>query len=342
MSSEKVLDISWGTILKIAIGFLGFYLIYMIREILIWIIFAIIISLLFNPMINFLQRRKVPRALATTFVYVSALGILGLMIYLTAPIFIIEIQQFGQLFPQYFEKMAPSLKSLGMAAFESFDSFIKVFQDWFVKASSSVFGAIAAIFGGIFSTLTIFTLALFISLEEGGVEKTIGLFSPKAKEAYVLSIWKSCQNKVAGWFGAKIMTCLFIGVFSFLALYLFKVDYPLALALVAGITNIVPIIGPIIAGIIIFIFAALDSWFKAFFVLIVFVLLQQIEGNIITPILTKKFIGLPPVLVLISLLVGGQLLGITGAILTIPFTGVIYEFLKDYLKKKKEPKTEPL
>jgi predicted PurR-regulated permease PerM len=264
------------------------------------------------------------------------------MIYLTAPIFIIEIQQFSQLFPQYFEKMAPTLKNLGVAAFESFDSFIKVSQDWLVKASASIFGAIAAIFGGIFSTLTIFTLALFISLEEGGIEKTIGLFAPKARETYVLSIWKSCQNKVAGWFGAKVITCLFIGVFSFLALYLFKVNYPLALALIAGITNIVPIIGPVIAGIVIFMFAAIDSWFKAFFVLIVFILLHQIEGNIITPILTKKFIGLPPVLVLISLLIGGQLLGITGAILTIPFAGVIYELLKDYLKKKKEPKTESL
>jgi len=340
MSSEKVLDISWGTILKLAVGFLGFYLLYLIKDIIIWVIFALIISLLFNPVINFLQKRKVPRALATVSVYIFALGILGLMIYLTAPIFIIEIQQFSQLFPQYFEKMAPTLKNFGVAAFESFDSFIKVFQDWFVKASSSIFGAISAIFGGIFSTLTIFTLALFISLEEGGVERSIGLFAPKAREAYVLSIWKSCQNKVAGWFGAKILTCLFIGIFSFLALYLFKVNYPLALALVAGVTNIIPIIGPVVAGIVIFIFAALDSWFKAFFVLIVFILLQQIEGNIITPILTKKFIGLPPVLVLISLLVGGQLLGITGAILTIPFAGVIYEFLKDYLKKKKEFKTE--
>ncbi len=340
MSSEKVLDISWGTIFKLAIGFLGFYIIYLIRDIIIWVIFALIISLLFNPIINFLQKRKIPRALATAFVYIIALGAIGLMIYLTAPIFIIEIQQFSQLLPQYFEKMAPSLKSFGVAAFESFDSFIKVFQDWFVKASASIFGAIAAIFGGIFSTLTIFTLALFISIEGGGVERAIGLFTPRAREAYVLSIWKSCQNKVAGWFGAKIVTCLFIGIFSFLALYLFKVNYPLALALIAGITNIVPIIGPIIAGIVIFVFAALDSWFKAFFVLIVFILLQQIEGNIITPILTKKFIGLPPVLVLISLLVGGQLLGITGAILTIPFTGVIYEFLKDYLKKRKEPKAE--
>lgn len=333
---EHLLDISWGTILKIALASLGFYMIYLVRDILIWLVFAIIISVLFNPIIDFLQKRRIPRPIATVFVYIIAFSALGFLIYLTAPVFVSEIQKFSQFFPQYFEKVAPPLKDFGLEAFESFESFIQSFKDWLVKASASILGAISAIFGGIFSTLTIFTLALFLSLEEKGMERGIRIFSPKGQEDYILTLWKTCQNKVSGWFGVKILGCLFVGLFSYIALCLLKIDYPLALSLFAAITNIIPIVGPIIAGVIIAIISALDSLSKAVIILIIFILIQQIEGNILTPILTKKFIGLPPVLVLVSLMIGAKLWGILGAILAIPLAGVIFEFLRDFLKKRKE------
>lgn len=77
---------------------------------------------------------------------------------------------------------------------------------------------------------------------------------------------------------------------------------------------------------------------KALFVLAAFALLQQIEGNLISPLLTKKFVGLPPILVLLALAIGGKLWGILGAILVIPLAGILYEFLRDFLKKRKEEK----
>lgn len=336
MNGEKTLDISWGTILKIGIAFFGFYILYLIRDILIWFVFALIISVLFNPAIDFLQKRRVPRAVATLFIFIFVFGILGLLIYLVVPVFISEIQQFTKLFPQYFEKFAPPLKELGLAAFENFEIFTQSFQEWLIRASASIFSALAAIFGGIFSTFTIFILAIFLSLEEKGVERAIRVLSPKRQEQEVLNLWKSCQAKVSGWFGARILACLFVGVVSFIALWLFKIDYPFALALFAGVTNIIPIVGPIIAGVITALIAALDSWWKAALILIVFIIIQQIEGNILTPVLTKRFIGLPPALVLISLLIGGKLWGILGALLAIPLAGIVFEFTRDFLKKRKE------
>ena len=107
MDQEKLLDISWRTIFKIALSFLGFYLLYLTRDILVWFIFALIISVLLNPAIRLLRGLKVPRVLATILVYVAIFGILGLFIFWTAPMFVAEIQQFSQLFPQYFEKIAP-------------------------------------------------------------------------------------------------------------------------------------------------------------------------------------------------------------------------------------------
>ena len=336
MNGEKVLDISWGTILKIGIALFCFYIIFLVRDILIWVIFALIISVLFNPGINFLTRLRIPRVLSVTFVYLAVFGLLGLLIYSVLPMFVSEIQQFSQLFPQYFEKISPPLRELGIEAFESMESFTQALGVVFQKASTNILSALAIIFGGIGSTIFVLAIALFLSLEEKGVERVLGILSPKQYEAYIISLWERSQTKVAGWFGARLLTCLFVGIAVFISLKLFNVKYAFILALLAGVLDFIPVLGPIIAGLIAFIFVVLESWWKALLILVVFVLIQQIEGNILTPALTKKFVGLPPVLVLISLAIGGKLLGILGAILAIPLAGVIYEFLKDFLQKKKE------
>ncbi|HUW71670.1 MAG TPA: AI-2E family transporter [Candidatus Humimicrobiaceae bacterium] len=336
MNNEKILDISWGTLLKIGVASLGFYMVYLVKDILIWLIFALIISVLLTPAIDFLQKRRVPRTAATIFVFIFVFGALGILIYLIAPVFITQIQGFAEHIPQYFEKFSPLLKELGLEASDSFDVFTQSFRAGLVQASESIISAIVSIFGGIFTTITIFILAIFISLEEKGMERAIRTLFPKKQEEEVLNIWKSCQLKVSGWFGARILACLFVGIMSYLALWLCDINYPFILALFAGVADIIPIIGPIIAGIVIALIAAFDSPWIAVVVLLVFIIIQQIEGNILTPLLTKRFIGLSPALVLIALMIGGKFWGILGAILAIPLAGIIFEFTRDYLKKRKE------
>ena len=338
MNGDRVLDISWSTILKVSFALLCFYIIYLVRDILVWFIFALIISILFNPGVTFLRRLRVPRVLAVIFIYVAIFGLLGILIYATAPMFVNEIRQFSQLFPQYFGKIAPPLRGLGVEAFESMESFTQALGETLQRASSDIFNALAIFFGGIGSTIFVLAIALFLSLEEKGVERVIALLSPKRYESYILSLWIRSQTRVAGWFGSRILTCFLVGLAVFITLRLFNVNYAFSLALLAGVFDFVPVLGPIIVGAIAFVFVALDSWLKAFFVLIAFILIQQIEGNILSPILTKRFVGIPPVLVLISLALGAKLLGILGAVLAIPLAGILFEFLRDFLQKRKQEK----
>lgn len=335
MNSEKILDISWGTLFKIGIAFFIFYVIYLIRDILIWFIFALIISILFTPAIDFLQKRRVPRVVATISIFIFIFGILGISVYLITPLLLHKFNDLLSSLPQYFEKFAPPLKGLGLEAFESFEAFTLSFQNWLAQASDSILSATASIFGGIFAMITVFILAAFLSLEEKGIERAIRILTPERQEQEVLNLWRSCQSKVSGWFGARLLSCLFVGVMSYIALYLFDIDYPLILALFAGIADIIPIIGPIIAGLVIALIAALNSPWIALLILLVFIIIQQIEGNILMPILAKRFTDLPPALVLISLMVGGKLWGILGAILAIPLAGIVFEFTRDYLKKRR-------
>lgn len=336
MNNEKLLDISWSAILKIAFAVFFFYLLYQVKEILILTIFAFIISLLFNPAINLLEGKNVPRILSSLLVYFLVFGLVSLFFYLIADAFILETQRFIELLPQYFEKISPALRELGFQAFEDFDGLITELTKHLREIGEGIFNALFAIFGGIASTIFILALAIFFSLEKEGFGRTLLLFFPKKYEESILEIWENCQKKISGWFGTRIIACLFVGLFSYFAFFLFDVRYSFSLALAAGILNFIPVLGPIFTGIIIFLFIFLDSLTKAVLALIAFVLIQQIENNILTPILTKKFLSLSPSLVLISLVIGGQLAGILGAILAVPLTGILIEFSKEFLTKKKE------
>jgi len=108
------------------------------------------------------------------------------------------------------------------------------------------------------------------------------------------------------------------------------------LGLTAGVFNFIPYLGPAISGILLFLIIFPIDVLKAIFVLVAFILIQLVEGNILSPILMKKIVGLPPVLVLVALVIGGKLWGLMGAILAIPLVGILFEFVREFLQKRKE------
>jgi len=339
MNGEKLLDISWRTIVKISIAIFVFYIIFSIKDILIWFLFALVISVLFNPIIDFLQRKKIPRVLGVILVYVVFFGTFSILIYLIVPLFIYEIQEFIRSLPAYFEKISPPFKGLGFQAFEGIEDFVKAFGGTLEVMASNIFSGLFIFFGGIITTLFVVVTALFLSLEEKPIEKILMLIFPKKYEAYVLNLWERSQKKVSAWFGARILACLFVGVASYITFLLFSVKYPFTLGLFAGVFNFIPYIGPFMTAIMLFLIIFPTEMLKAIFVLIAFGLIQQIEGSILTPILMKKIVGLPPSLVLIALVIGAKLWGILGAILVIPLVGILFEFGKEFLQKRREKET---
>jgi predicted PurR-regulated permease PerM len=328
----KTFEISWDAIFKIAFSILLFYFLFQIHQILIWILYAFVISILLEGPIHFLTKRKVSRNLATILVYFLSSALFIFLIYSSALPLLGEIQNFINLFPVYFEKISPSLKSLGLITFETFEQFTQSIQQWLLEASKNIISAIGAIFGGVFAAFSIFSLAIFISLEKNGVENIFKKIS-KGKWKWILETWKDAKEKISLWFGVRILSCFFVGFATFVSLLALKINYPFSLSVVAGISNFIPILGPIFSGILIFIFALFESFFKAIFALILFILIQQIEGNILGPILAKKIIGMPPFLVLVSLLIGGKLLGIGGAILAVPLTGIVFKILQEIFRQ---------
>ncbi|MBI4138212.1 MAG: AI-2E family transporter [Candidatus Wildermuthbacteria bacterium] len=335
-NQERILDISWSTIFKLGVAGLSFYVLFLTRDILVWVLFGIILSILVNPLIDILARFRVPRPVGVMSVYLCIFGLLSFMLWGMAPFFVGEIQRFSQVLPQYFETISPALRGLGIAAFSDTQTLLDSVAGSAERIAANALNALFFIFGGIFSTIFVFSIAVFLSLEHKAIEQGIVLMFPKKYEVFALKLWESSRQKVSGWFASRLLASLFVGVATAVALLLFNVQYPFSLGLLSFVTNFVPIIGPLIAGVLVAGVVAMDSLLKAGFVMLAFFLIQQVEGNILTPLLSKKFLGVPSVLVLISLAAGGELWGIMGAIMAVPLAGILFEFLRDFLAKRKE------
>lgn len=343
MDKEQVLGISWGAISKVFIAIFIFYIIYLAREIALWLFFAVSVSVLLDPGVNLLRKIHIPKIIAVIIVYLSIFGILGLLIYVTAPIFMSEMRQLLQYLPGYFEQISPVLRQFGVDTAQNFDSFTGALSDSLMQSSQSIIKAIMVFFGGVAATVSILTMAFFISLEDRAAERVLLLLCPARFEEQIKNIFERVQKKVAGWFGARLLACLFVGIASYIVFFIFGVKYAFILALLSGFLNFIPYIGPWITTVVLVVLIAVSSgsWLTVLYVLIAVTVVQEIENKILTPLLMKKMTEIPPVLVLVSLLLGAKLFGFLGMIFAVPLFGIIYEFTKEFLERRREVELEP-
>ena len=185
MDQESILNISWGTIFKICLAVISLYILYLIRDIVVWFIFALVISVLFNFLIDPLEKRKIPRAIGAGVSYLSIFVLLSFFIYKTAPVFLFEIKEFTQNIPQYLEQIAPFLQKFGILVSQNSQSLAQTLGVNLEKAGGNIFNALFSIFGGAFSTIFIISLAFFISLEKGLVERILTTFFSSGHHKYL-------------------------------------------------------------------------------------------------------------------------------------------------------------
>lgn len=340
MEKQQTLTISWAGVFKIIMAVVFLYIFYLVKDILVWFIFALILAILFNYFIDALEKKRIPRIASAAVLYAGIFALLSFFIYQTTPLLLKQVQQFAQDLPEYLRKLSPLFEKIGLEALASKDTFLFTLQNNLDRASDSMVNALFSIFGGATSTILVLAMAFFISLEKNFVEKVLLFFSPKRYQDYLFRLWRRAKQKVSGWFITRVIGVLFVGSASYLVLRLLGVEYAFVLAVMAGLFDLVPIIGPTVAGLLIFAIVALNSLPQAIFVAVAFIITQLLENNVLFPILFKRFIGVSPVLVLIALAVGAKIWGAAGAVLAIPLAGVVFEVLKDYLAKLRKAREE--
>jgi len=168
-----------------------------------------------------------------------------------------------------------------------------------------------------------------MSVKEDGLKGFIVSLTPKDHRGYVISLVERIQKKVGRWMFGQIILMVVIFVLDFAALSLLGVPYALILALLAGILEIVPYLGPIISATLATLVGLMISPLIGIEILITLTIIQQLESHVIVPQIMKKAVGLNPVVVILALLIGAKLGGTIGAILAVPIATALGVFVSD-------------
>lgn len=340
MAKPQTINISSSTILRVVFIILVLIFLYLIREVIVIFLFALIIASAIAPIVNLLEKIKIPRIIGALVVYIVVIAILVFLISLIIPSVARDIKELSFNLPDYINSLSDKFESFKKAA-SRYEIFIDKLQEYLrdigqILSASDMFSGVKNIFGGAFSFLVALILSFYLSVQKKGVQHVLRSITPHEHKDYILNLWERSQRKLGRWLQGQLFLGIIIGVLVYIGLSLLNIKFALLLALLAAILEIFPYIGPVIAGIPAVILGFLQAPVLGFWVIILYVVVQQLENYIIVPLVIGKIVKLNPVAVILALLVGGKLGGIPGMILAVPITAVVAEFLRDLIKKKKQ------
>lgn len=324
--------------IKGVVVLLSLVLVYLLRDVIMILFFGIMIASAVSPFANWMESKKIPRLLGVIVLYVVFFGLVGFFLSLVIPVISLEINQLAQSLPRIFAGVNSALETAQSSGYLSFvndiQSLLDSFSQFLRVSSTSILNLIVNIFGGIISFIAIIIISFYFSFMKQGVSSFFRSVLPDKYEEYVISLWKRAELKVGRWFQGQLLLALSVGLVVFVGLSLFNVKYALLLGITAMVFEIVPIVGPVISAIPAVLFAFAQSTSLGVGVLVFYIVVQQLENHVLTPLILGKTLGLNPVTVVIALLIGGKLAGILGVLLAVPVAVVIVEIIEDVVEER--------
>ncbi len=331
---RKSLEISWVTLWRVLFFVALVAVMYAGLRVLLGLFLALVISSGLEFMVNFLEKRGMPRPLGVIIIFLLFVLLLVLIIYAIIPLTIIDLNSTVTTF----SKMADRSwwgPFLNFKAAESATAFINRISSSLFADDASPLSAVSNIIGGLALTVSILVSSFYLSLYRDGVERFVKAVMPPDYEDMALRIYDRSRRKVGYWFRSQILLSLTMGVLVLASLLILGVKYALLLAILAAVFELVPFIGPILAGAAAVLAAFTTSPALALYTLIVFVVLQQIESHILIPLLIGRSVGLHPVIVIIALLMGAEVGGFLGILISVPAAVVFQEIVEEWSNKKR-------
>ena len=338
---NQIIEISFWTMLKVALLALLIWALWELRDFMAVMLLSIVIASAIEPANHFFARYRVPRVLSVIFIFLTAFLVFALVFYLVIPPLFGDILDFLLPLPSYIDQAVGPRGSLFLLFPEipnELNLIIKQgaisLEKYIAGMAPGFFSAGTALFGGILSFVLLIVISFYLSVQEHGIENFLRIVTPLENEDYILDLWQRSQRKIGRWFQGQILLAVLVGVMVFLGLTILNVKYAISLAVLAAIFEIIPVFGPVMAAIPAVAIAFIQSPVSGLMVLGLFVIVQQFENHLIYPLVVRKTIGVPPLLVVISLVIGGTLGGFFGIILSLPFAAVLVEFLNDVASRK--------
>lgn len=343
MDKEIRISITPGTMVATLIVVAGAYVFWLLRDLALLVLTAIVIASALEPGIAFFARHGIPRFFGTLIIYAGIFGSTFLIIYLLFPPIIADAASFLSALPRAIAvpDIPFSFSSIVDAAnfinrqqgVPSLAQALLSFQSTFVVGGSSV---IHALFGGIFSFVLVTVLSFYFALQDTGVDDFLRMVMPVKHEEYSVNLWKRSQKKIGLWMQGQILLSVFVGILVYLGLLLIGIPYALLLALFTAAAELIPVFGSLIAGTVAVIVAYASGGVPLGLIVAgLYVVVNQFESNLIYPLIVKKIVGVPPLLVIVALIAGYTLAGFLGVLLSVPIAAVLLEFITDFDKRKR-------
>lgn len=330
------------SVIKIILVVLAVGFLYLIKDVVAVFLLAVILALVITPIVDWLEKRKVPRVLGTLFIYLLLTSLFVVLIIFLIPVISHQAKQLVNQLPilanKFFELKVPYFE---------FDSISKLINNLFsqgsILAGKEIFSFFRSVVGTLFAFVTILVIAFYVTVEKRSINNFIRSVIPRRHHDHTFLLINSTQRRIGAWGRGLIILCLFVGLLSYIGLRVLGVNYALLLALIAGLTEVIPWFGPIIGAIPAVFLALTQSPVKALMVIVLYVLIQQIENHLLVPQVMKKTSGLNPLVVIIVVLIGGKIAGVVGLLLAVPITTILAILIRDYLRLKEmvEEKIKP-
>jgi predicted PurR-regulated permease PerM len=336
------MDISYKSIFRILVTLSIVFLLTKITDVLVLLFISVILVSAIRPIIQKLDKFKIPKNIATLIIVFGFIGSLSAILYLGSAPLINEVTYFSSHFGEFVDNVSKNY-NLSIPNQNETINLIKnsggTISDQLGNTSRQIFTLGSSLINLMLSTLALIALTFYQLAEENKIRDFIASFFGE-NSSKVKTIIDRSEKKLGSWFRGQLSLMIFVGVFTYLLLFIagFRdstgtiAKFALPLAVIAGTLEIIPMVGPTIALIPAIVVGASVSPWWALIILIIYLSIQQLESNVVIPKVMSKAVGLDPIVTIIGILVGNTLAGPIGSLLSVPIMAVVsvlYEELRD-------------
>lgn len=305
---------------------------------------AMIISYVLNPIVSLLNGRKVPRSIAVLLIYAAFLTSLAVITVNVIPMFVRQLTELNEHLPQFTVKAQNLITEFNDSRYipESIRAGINRslanMETGISKTISDYIDRIGTTINALFLVFIIPFLAFYILRDFHGIQQGVLTLVPKQQRRHAVRLMSEIDDALGNYVRGQFLVCLVVGVFAWIGYWLVGLPYGLLFALAVALTNIIPYIGPYFGAAPAILSAMTISWKMVLYVILVNWLIQVVEGNIISPQVVGRTLHMHPLTIIFVLLVGGEVAGIMGLILAVPFYAVVkvvFQYLLQYYIRHK-------
>ncbi|HKZ34779.1 MAG TPA: AI-2E family transporter [Patescibacteria group bacterium] len=323
MNQVQHIEISPRTLLTVLGILVGIWFLWQIKGIIVLLFVSYILMSAISPIVDRLQKKGLPRALSVLVPFLVIILSFVLLAIAVVP----SIQRESNAFIAEFGQSYKNLVSYLASMFNISD--LKIPADTLGQLPQQVVQVGINTVSSLFAVVTVAVLTFYMLLEKDHLYDQLFLLTPRKDNKLIEDILARVEKRLGTWVRGQLLLMCVVGLMTWVGLTLLGIRFSFALALIAGFLELIPIIGPIVSAVPAVIIAMTVSPLLGLLTTLLYIVIQQLENHLLVPKVMEKAVDLSPLVIIISLMIGGKLFGLWGALLAVPIVAIIHIILSD-------------